>query len=272
MSDKLDAGERLKQKLWNGETTFGLWIALEAPAISEIAAQIGLDWVCIDSETGGFDLQEVANHLRAISRSQTAGLVTIHAIDQALIRRVLSLGADGILVPRVRTAEEVERAVRFVKYPPRGLRGMGVESATSWGMSLANAKTANSSTIVIPTIETVEAAKNIEAIMQVPDVDGFFFGPSDFSASAGFVGEWEGPGIGEEVLRIKQRAREKGFACGIVATDASNGQVRIKQGFQMIGLGVDCTILAKTIAEMMGTLGRPLEPGVWARGYKISGD
>src|SRR4051812_38294461 len=119
MVERLDAGQRLKQKLRNGETTFGLWIALESATISEIAAHIGLDWICIDSETGGFDLQEVGNHLRAISRSSTAGLVTIHGIDQALIRRVLSLGADGILVPRVRTAEEVERAVSFAKYPPR---------------------------------------------------------------------------------------------------------------------------------------------------------
>ena len=103
------------------------------------------------------------------------------------------MGANGILVPRVRSAEEVERAVSFAKYPPRGLRGMGVETATAWGVDLASAKDANTSTIVIPTIETIEAAKDIEAIMQVADVDGFFIGPSDLSASAGFAGEWEGP-------------------------------------------------------------------------------
>jgi 2-dehydro-3-deoxyglucarate aldolase/4-hydroxy-2-oxoheptanedioate aldolase len=263
MIEKLNAGQRLKQKLRNGETTFGLWITLESPTISEIAAHIGLDWIVIDSENTGLDLQEVANHLRAISRSSTAGLVTIHEIDQGLIRRVLGLGAHGILVPRIRTAEEVERAVYFAKYPPRGWRGMGVENATSWGMGLTRAKNANQGTIVIPTIETVEAGRNIEAIMQVPDVDGFFFGPADFSASAGFVGEWEGPGVAEELLRIKERVRARGFACGIVATDPNNGKVRIKQDFQMIGLGVDCTLLAKTIAEMMNTLGRPLKTGVW---------
>ena len=82
MLAKLDAGQRLKQKLRKGELTFGLWIALESPAISEIAAQMGLDWICIDSETGGLDLQEVGNHLRAISRSTTAGLVTVHSIDK----------------------------------------------------------------------------------------------------------------------------------------------------------------------------------------------
>jgi 4-hydroxy-2-oxoheptanedioate aldolase len=88
-------------------------------------------------------------------------------------------------VPRIRTVEEVERAVCFAKYPPRGLRGMGVERATSWGKGMAHAKTANQGTIVLPMIETVDPGKNLEAIMQVPDVDGFFFGPADFSASAG---------------------------------------------------------------------------------------
>src|ERR1700730_13949614 len=168
------------------------------------------------------------------------------------------------MVPRIRTAEEVERAVCFAKYPPRSLRGMGVERATSWGKGIAHAKTANQGTIVLPMIETVNSGKNLEAIMQVPDVDGFFWGPADFSASAGFVGEWEGPGIAQELLRIKERLRAQGFpCCGIMATDADNGKFRIEQGFQMIGLGVDCTLLIKTISELMNALGRPLKSETW---------
>jgi 2-keto-3-deoxy-L-rhamnonate aldolase RhmA len=246
--------QKLKQKLQNGETTFGLWVTLESPTVSEMAAHIGLDWICIDTEHGGLQLQDVASHLRAIGRSSTVALVRIQGIEQGLIQGVLGLGAHGILVPRIRTAEEVEQAVSFAKYPPRGSRGMGVERSTLWGMGIGRAREANEETLVIPLIETVDAGRNIEAIMQVPDVDGFFFGPADFSASAGFVGEWEGPGIADELLRLKQRVRARRFACGIVATDVSNGKLRIDQGFQMIGLGVDCTILMKTLVKMTDAL------------------
>jgi 2-dehydro-3-deoxyglucarate aldolase/4-hydroxy-2-oxoheptanedioate aldolase len=263
MTESVNAGDRLRQKLQNRETTFGLWVTMESPTVSEIAARLGLDWICIDTEHGELDLQEVANHLRAISRSSTAGLVRIAEIEHGLIQRTLGLGAHGIMVPRIRTAEEVERAVCFAKYPPRGLRGMGVERATSWGRGLAHAKTANQRTIVLPMIETVDSGKNLEAIMQVPDIDGFFFGPADFSASAGFVGEWEGPGIANELVRIKDRLRAQGFPCGIVGTDANNGKFRIGQGFQMIGLGVDCTLLIKTVTELMETLGKLPDPGAW---------
>jgi 2-keto-3-deoxy-L-rhamnonate aldolase RhmA len=254
VGEDVDAGNRLRQKLRNGETTFGLWVTMESATVSEIAAWIGVDWICIDTEHGELDLQEVANHLRAISRSSTAALVRIPEIEHGLIQRTLGLGAHGIMVPRIRTAEELERAVTFAKYPPRGLRGMGVERASFWGSDRTRAKTANQRTMVLPMIETVDSGKNLEAIMQVPDIDAFFFGPADYSASAGFVGEWEGPGIADELVRIKDRLRARGFPCGVVATDANNGQFRIGQGFQMIGLGVDCNLLSRSLTGLLEEL------------------
>ena len=265
MTEALNAGQKFKQKLRSGETAFGLWVTLESATVSEIAAHVGLDWVCIDLEHGEFDFQEAANHIRALRRSSTAALVRISEIEHGLIQKALGLGAHGIIVPRIRTAEEVERAVRFAKYPSRGLRGMGVERSTLWGKAIATCNTANQDTMIIPLIETVDAGKNIEAIMRVPDVDAFIFGPADYSASAGFVGQWEGPGIAEELLRIKDKLQAQKFPCGIVATGAEDGLFRIRQGFQMIGLGVDSTLLIKMIGGMMERLGRPLQPGLWTR-------
>jgi 2-dehydro-3-deoxyglucarate aldolase/4-hydroxy-2-oxoheptanedioate aldolase len=259
-----NAGRELKEKLRKNETTFGLWVTLESPTVSEIAARIGLDWVCIDTEHGELDLQEVTNHLRAIRGSRTAVLVRVPDIQHGLIQRVLGMGAHGIMVPRIRTAEEVERTVYFAKYPPRGMRGMGVERATSWGMNTSHARNANQDSIVIPLMETVDAGRNLEQILKVPDVDGFFFGPADYSASAGFVGEWEGPGVAEELLAIKDRIRNAGLCCGIVSRGREDGTKRIQQGFQMIGLGVDCTLLAKTVVELMDGFGRPVNSDVWA--------
>jgi 2-keto-3-deoxy-L-rhamnonate aldolase RhmA len=140
---------------------------------------------------------------------------------------------------------------------------MGVERCTSWGLNTAGAKHANLETMVIPLIETVDAGRNIEAILRVPDIDGFFFGPADYSASAGYVGEWEGPKVAEELLRLKDQIRAHGLPCGIVSKD--DGSARIQQGFQMIGLGVDCTMLAKTIQRSVESLGKQVDPAVWSR-------
>ena len=263
MSVPIGAGQILKQKLKNGDTTFGLWITLEAPTITEIAVRLGLDWICIDTEHGHLDFKEVVEHLRAASRSSTTTLVRVQEVEQGLIKRILDLGADGILIPQIYAAEEVSNAVRFAKYPPRGIRGIGGERSTLWGKALRRARTANDSTLVIPLIETVDAARNLESIMKVPDIDGFFLGPADFSASAGYPGDWEGPGVAEELIRIKDRLRERGLPCGIMATDSNNGRLRLEQGFQMIGLGSDCGLLIRSVSEMMEGLGRKVNAEVW---------
>lgn len=263
MSLTMDAGQLLKQKLRSGQTTFGLWITLEAPTITEIAVRLGLDWICIDTEHGHLDFKEVVEHVRAAVRSSTATLVRVQEVEQGLIKRVLDLGADGILVPQIYAAEEVSNAVRFAKYPPRGIRGIGGERSTLWGKALRRARTANDGVLVIPLIETVEAGRNLESIMNVPDVDAFFFGPADFSASAGYPGDWEGPGVAEELVRIKDRLQERKLPCGIMATDSSNGKLRIEQGFQMVGLGSDCGLVIRSMSGMMEGIGRKVDSEVW---------
>jgi 2-keto-3-deoxy-L-rhamnonate aldolase RhmA len=263
MNSTASPSQRLKSKFVNGETVFGLWVTLQSATVSEMAGLLGLDWICVDMEHSSLDLQDVGNHLRALSRSSTVGLVRISGIDHGLIQKVFGLGAHGILVPRIKTAEEVARAVSYAKYPPQGLRGMGVERATLWGRGRARAKTANGNTMVFPMIETVDAGKNIESIMQVPGIDGFVFGPADYSAAAGFPGEWEGPGVAAELIRIKDQIRARHFPCGVAITDPANGHARVGQGFQMIALGVDSSILIKSLAEMLTTLGRSVDPDVW---------
>ena len=259
------SAQKLKQKLNGGKVALGLWVTLESPSITEIALRLGLDWICIDTEHGHLDFKEVVEHLRAASRSNVACLVRIQEIEQGVIKRVLDLGADGIVVPQVRTAEEVERAVYFAKYPPRGFRGIGGERSTFWGRGLLKARTGNEHTLVIPLIENVDAGRNIQSIMEVPDVDGFFFGPADYSASAGYPGEWEGPGVADEILRIKDQIRARGFTCGIMATDSKNGQARLDQGFQMIGIGADAGLLIRAMTEMIQSLGRAVDPGTWSK-------
>jgi 2-keto-3-deoxy-L-rhamnonate aldolase RhmA len=246
----------LKRKLAEGRPTYGLWVTLEAPTITEIAVELGLDWVVIDAEHGHLDFKEILEHVRVTRNSATTPLVRIQEIEQGLIKRVLDLGAQGILAPQVRTAAEVELAVRFAKYPPWGVRGVGGERATGWGRTLrSSTASANEETLVIPLIETVEAGAAFGAILEVPGVDALFFGPADYSASAGYLGEWEGPGVAERLLELRKQAGERGIPCGVMSTSIRNAQERRDQGFRMVSIGPDTGLLIRAAVEALEALG-----------------
>ena len=248
----------LKKKFTARQPTTGLWVTLESPTITEIAVTLGLDWVVIDAEHGHLDFKEIIEHIRATRNSNTVPLVRIQEIEQGLIKRVLDLGAGGILVPQVYSPEEVAQAVRFAKYPPWGQRGVGGERATRWGLGLkSDTIMANSETLVIPLMETVSAGKCIEQICDIPGVDAIQFGPADYSASAGSLGEWEGPGVAAQLLDIKDRIRARGLPCGILCRDTTDIIRRRDQGFTMLGLSTDTGLLIRGLQGALETMKAP---------------
>ncbi len=248
----------LKPKLAQGETTLGLWVTLESPSITEIAVTLGLDWVVIDTEHGSLDYKEVVEHIRVTRSSTMTPLVRIAETTSGIIKRVLDLGAQGIIVPQVNDARDVATAVRYAKYPPEGIRGVGGDRATLWGLGLeAQTAIANRETMVIPLIETVSAGRELGAILDLPSVDAVYLGPADYSASAGFLGQWEGPGVAATLLALKDQARTRGKGCGIMATGLEDSRQRRSQGFQMIGLGSDTGLLIRSLREAIGAVKAP---------------
>jgi len=244
----------LKRKLATGAVAKGLWVTLESASISEIAAELGYDWVVIDAEHGQLDFKEILEHIRAVRGSSTTPLVRIQEIEQGLIKRVLDLGAAGIIVPQVMGRGDVELAVRFAKYPPWGIRGVGGERATRWGLGLrAYTEVADEETMIIPLIETATAADALPEILAVRGVDAIFIGPADLSSSCGYLGQWEGPGVAERILEIRRKAAEQSVPCGIMSTSIADAQLRMSQGFQMLGLGSDTGLLIRASQEAMRT-------------------
>jgi 2-keto-3-deoxy-L-rhamnonate aldolase RhmA len=242
----------------------GLWVTLESASISEIATCLQLDWIVVDAEHGHLDLKEIVEHLRATRNTNTTALVRVQEIEQGQIKRVLDIGADGVLIPQVKTAAEVEQAVQFAMYPPRGIRGIGAERSTRWGMSMRQAaQTANDRTLVIPLIETREALENIDAILAVPGIAAIFFGPADLSASLGYPGEWEGEGVAEKILAVRQKAADRNIPCGVIAPDVEDAQRRASQGFKMIGIGLDAGLLIRSCTQMLTGLGRVVPQEAW---------
>lgn len=250
-----------RRKLAQGQPAFGLWVTLDSAAITEMAVALGVDWVVVDAEHGSLDWKEIAEHIRAAVRSNTVVLVRIAERNTAMTKRALDIGADGIVIPWMETAAQVEEAIRDCRYPPQGRRGIGGERATVWGQCLAvHAAEANEHVLVVPIIENVKAAAAVPAMCRVEGVEVFFFGPADFSASAGYRGQWEGPGVAGQILQLKDTIRGAGKHCGVLATSIENLLARREQGFRMLGLGADAGLLLRSLHEALKAVGRDRLP------------
>ena len=254
----------LKQKFRRDQPTYGMWITLESPSITEIATRMGFDWIVIDAEHGYLDMKNVMEHIRVANLANTPILVRISEIQRGLIKRIMDVGADGIVVPHVRTAAELAEAVSFAKYPPEGTRGIGAERATRWGKGIGQCvPRANENSIVVAMMETVEAGDAIDEILDVPGVDAMFFGLHDYSATSGYPGKADEPAVMERAMEVQKRIRERGMPSGILASEKEEIERRLEQGFRMIGLGFDTTLLISAATQVLEAAGRKVPESAW---------
>jgi 2-keto-3-deoxy-L-rhamnonate aldolase RhmA len=258
---KVKALQKLRQKLNQNEPIYGLWVTLESASITEMAVALGLDWVVIDAEHGHLDWKDINSHIRAALRSDTVVLVRIAERSTILSKRALDIGADGIMIPWMEKVEEVEEAVRDCRYPPEGRRGIGGERATAWGQCLSeHAAEANENVLIVPLIESIAAIPNVATMCEVDGIDLFFFGPADFSSTAGFRGQWEGPGVAEQILKLKDTINAAGKHCGVVSTSNQNLTDRLDQGFRMLALGTDSGLLLRSLHQSLQEVDRDRLP------------
>jgi len=258
---KVKALKKLRQKLNQNEPIYGLWVTLESASITEMAVALGLDWVVIDAEHGHLDWKDINSHIRAALRSDTVVLVRIAERSTILSKRALDIGADGIMIPWMEKVEEVEEAVRDCRYPPEGRRGIGGERATAWGQCLSeHAAEANENVLIVPLIESIAAIPNVATMCEVDGIDLFFFGPADFSSTAGFRGQWEGPGVAEQILSLKDTINAAGKHCGVVSTSNQNLTDRLDQGFRMLALGMDSGLLLRSLHQSLQEVDRDRLP------------
>lgn len=254
----------LLPKLADQKATTGIWVSLESPSICEVAIALNLDWVVIDMEHGHLGLHQVMAHVRAFRGSETCVLVRVPNHESSAIKRVLDMGAHGVLLPLIRARSDLDRAMRTCMYPPRGVRGVGGERAVHWGLAWDEyLASANDEILVVPLVETKEAVDDISRILSVDGLRAIFFGPADLSASYGYLGAWEGPGVAQRILEVAGLARERGIATGIIGRGPEDAQERIHQGFRMVGLGSDVGLLIDGLTDRMKALGMSMAAHLW---------
>ena len=258
---KTRALKRFRAKLANNEPVYGLWATLESASVTEMAVALGMDWVTIDAEHGHLDWRDINEHIRAGLRSDTVVLVRLQERSTALTKRALDIGADGVVIPWVSTVEELEAAIGDARYPTEGRRGIGGERATAWGQCcVEHTAEANENVLVIPLIENVAAIPHVPAMCELDGTDVIFFGPNDFSATAGYRGQWEGPGVAEQILALKDTIRAAGKHAGLMTTSIDNLVQRREQGFRMMGIGSDSGLMLRSIHQALQAVDRDRLP------------
>jgi len=245
---------RVKQKLARGEVCRGGWIQIGHPAVAEIMAHAGFDWIAIDDEHAIIDFETGGNIFGAIRNSGTVAMVRVRENNELVIRRWLDAGAQGIIVPMIDTAEQARAAVASAQYPPRGRRGFGFCRANQYGAEFpAYVRDANDDLLLIAQIEHIEAVRNIDAILAVEGIDGTFIGPYDLSGSMGLTGQLTHPDVQEAIRATLDASRRHHKAAGVHVTAVAPDQVAqaVEEGFTFIGLSLDCVMLHHACRLMM---------------------
>jgi 2-keto-3-deoxy-L-rhamnonate aldolase RhmA len=239
---------RLKRR----EVLLGTMVTLASPASAEVLAALGFDWLFVDAEHGPLETRELTGILQAVG-DKAACIVRVPEAAEVPNKKVLDLGAHGIIVPQVNSAEQAANVVKWARYAPEGTRGVGLARAHGYGLRFREyLGAANRETAVIVQAEHVRAVENIDAIVRVPGVDAVLLGPYDLSASLGKMGEIDHPEVVAAIGRVMDACNAAGMPLGYFGVTAAAVRPYIARGYTLIVAGVDTLFLAngaKTLLE-----------------------
>lgn len=243
-----------KSRLAAGELLLGSMVTLPSPAVAEILVQLGYQWLFVDGEHGPLETAEVLAILQAVG-NQVPCIVRVPAAAEVPIKKMLDLGAAGIIAPQVNTAQQAADVVAWSLYAPEGRRGVGLARAHGYGLNFQEyVESANQEITVIVQAEHIEAVENIEQIVQVEGIDAVLLGPYDLAASLGKMGQVDDPEVTGAIDRITAACQEAGLPLGIFGVSADAIRPYIEKGYNLVVAGTDTIFLASAGGQMLGDL------------------
>ena len=243
----------VEERLRSRQRLFGAWTSLGHPSITEIFTRTGVDFVGIDLEHSTIGQEQAQRIIAAAHAGDTACLPRVSSHNGEQIRRLLDSGADGVIVPNVVSRREVSQIVEWVKYPPLGLRSYGVARAQGYGFDFeAYTRGWNKRSVVLIQIESIQAARVAEELIQEEQVDGVMIGPYDISGSLGVAGQLDHPGVTRACQGVIEACRRLKKACGIQLVEPipESVEAAFKSGYSFVVLASDVFLLWKWSERM----------------------
>ncbi len=237
--------------LAKSEKQIGLWITLCNNFVAEVTAPTGYDWVLIDMEHSPNDYFSVLGQMQVYASTRTTAIVRVEWNDAVAVKRLLDLGAPGLLFPMIQNVEEAKRAVAATRYPPNGIRGVaGGSRATKFGRISNYVSHIENETTVLLQLETQAAVEQAEAIADVGGIHGIFFGPGDIAADMGKVGKPMDPEVWELIKPAAKKLMAKGMPVGTLVLDPVFATELLNEGFTFVACGTDSSLLAKASDQL----------------------
>jgi len=252
----------LKNKLKNNQLTIGSWITIGHTSVVDIMASAGFEWLVIDIEHTSIDLSTAHNLISTIQANNMKALVRVSKNEEVVIKRILDMGADGIVVPMIKSKADALEAIDYAKYPPVGKRGVGLFRAQKYGLGFDEYKKwVNEELVIIAQIEHIEAVKNIDDIITTEGIDGVIIGPYDLSGSMGYPGEYHREDVKDAIADVLSACKKHDFPSGfhVIESDPSKLQDRIAEGCTFLAYSLDFFFLGDSARAGMQTLKKGLK-------------
>lgn len=241
---------RLKQQ----QLLLGTMLTLPSPEIAEMISKCGFDWLFLDGEHSPASILDWQRVMQAIG-GRSACVLRVPENGELTIKKALDIGADGIIVPMINSAEQARDAVAWSRYPPAGKRGIGLSRAHGYGPDFADYMArANDDIAVILQVEHIDGVDNVDAIADVEGIDAIFVGPYDLSASMGKTGQFDDPGVCAAIDRIATACRKRNLPLGYFGVSAASVKPFIEKGYSLICAGTDADFVTRGARNIVADL------------------
>lgn len=235
----------LRGRIRSRDPLVGTFLNLGSPMAAEACALSPFDFVVIDLEHGSGSESSLGAQLMAVEAHGVPAIVRVESSERIRAGRALDLGAAGAMFPRLGSPDAVAEAVRHLRYPPQGDRGVATYNrACGFGLHPEHLDTANDDVVGVVQVETVEAVAGVEAISHIEGVDCLFVGPRDLTHALGVPGMTGSREYQEAIDRVAEAARLAGISAGILVGDPVDAQLMLARGFTFIAIGSDSTFVA----------------------------
>jgi len=248
VTSPLDRGS-LRARIAAGEQTLGTFVATASAVAAEVCAAAGVDWLLLDLEHGAGGEEQVGAVVLAAAAYGVPTVVRAESAARIRLGRILDLGAAGVMLPRLNTASEVQEALRHLRYPPDGDRGVATSNrASRFGLDADALDSANNEVLGVVQIESARAVEEVEEIAALDGADVLFVGPSDLSHDLGVPGDVRAPIYLAALERVRVAAQRRGKGCGLVVPQGAAAAARRQEGWSFVAVGSDSTLLARAVA------------------------
>jgi 2-dehydro-3-deoxyglucarate aldolase/4-hydroxy-2-oxoheptanedioate aldolase len=245
----------LRERLAAGETLYGTFLGLGSSLAAEACAVAGFDWLLVDLEHGGGDERALLQQQLAAEARRVPMLARVESAERIRTGRLLDTGVAGVMFPRLESVGDVQTAVRHLRYPPEGDRGVATYNRVyDFGLHPEGLTTANDSVVGVVQVESRQAAEAAAGMAAVPGVDVLFVGPRDLSTDLGCPGRFDHPEFLSALDQVLAAAKNEGIAAGILAGDAAQAAHYTDLGFRFVGVGSDASLLARAAADSVARL------------------